>query len=102
SGARRRAGASYAAAAAVFVRKAALDLPSPAEALAKLYRLTPAELRVLLAIVQIGGTPEVAPVLGMAESTVKTHLQRVYQKPGASRHADLVKVVAGFSNPLAP
>lgn len=37
SGARRQAGASYAAVAAVFVRKAALDLPPPLQTLAELY-----------------------------------------------------------------
>jgi DNA-binding CsgD family transcriptional regulator/PAS domain-containing protein len=100
SGARRRAGASYAAVAAMFVQKAALDTPSPPEALAKAYKLTPTELRVLLAIVEIGGVPEVAEGLGVAETTVKTHLQRVYQKTSTNRQADLVKLVAAFSNPL--
>jgi DNA-binding CsgD family transcriptional regulator len=101
SGARRKAGRSYAAAAAVFMRKAALDLPSPLATLADAYRLTAAELRVLVAIVEIGGVPEVAPVLGISETTVKTHLQHVFEKTGVSRQADLVKLVAGFMSPLA-
>jgi DNA-binding CsgD family transcriptional regulator len=100
SGARRRAGTSYAAVAALFVHKAALDTPSPPEAIAKAYKLTPSELRVLLAIVEVGGVPEVAEALGIAETTVKTHLGRLYEKTGARRQADLVKLVAGFSNPL--
>jgi DNA-binding CsgD family transcriptional regulator len=74
SGVRRQAGTSYAAVAAVFVHKAALDMPSPPEAIAKAYKLTPTELRVLLAVVEVGGVPEVAETLGIAESTVKTHL----------------------------
>jgi DNA-binding CsgD family transcriptional regulator/PAS domain-containing protein len=101
SGARRQAGASYAAAAALFVHKAALDTPSPPEVIAKAYKLTPMELRVLLAVVEVGGVPEVAEALGIAESTVKTHLGRLYGKTGTHRQADLVKLVAGFSNPLA-
>jgi DNA-binding CsgD family transcriptional regulator/PAS domain-containing protein len=100
SGVRRQAGASYAAVAAVFVHKAALDTPSPPQAIAKAYRLTPMELRVLLAIVEVGGVPEVAEALGIAESTVKTHLHQTYQKTGVNRQADLVKLVAAFSNPL--
>jgi len=100
SGARREAGASYAAVAAVFVRKAALDLPSPLQTLAELYKLTPAELRVAMAIIEIGGVPDVAPVLGISETTVKTHLQRVFEKTGTNRQADLVKLVAGFMSPL--
>ena len=100
SGARRRAGTSYAAVAALFVHKAALDAPSPLEAIAKAYKLTPTELRVLLAIVEVGGVPEVAGALGIAASTVKTHLSRLYGKTHTSRQADLVKLVAGFSSPL--
>ena len=68
--------------------------------IAKSFRLTPTELRVLLAIVQVGGVPEVAEALGIAETTVKTHLGHIYEKTGTSRQAGLVKLVAGFSNPL--
>jgi DNA-binding CsgD family transcriptional regulator len=53
-----------------------------------------------MAIVQIGGVPDVAPVLGIAETRVKTHLQHVFEKTGTKRQADLVKLVAGFVNPL--
>jgi DNA-binding CsgD family transcriptional regulator len=100
SGARRRASASYAAVAAVFVHKAALDKPSVPEAIAKAYKLTPTELRVLLAIVEVGGVPEVAEALGIAGTTVKTHLGHLFDKTGTGRQADLVKLVAGFSSPL--
>jgi DNA-binding CsgD family transcriptional regulator len=100
SGARRRAGVAYSAVAAVFVRKAALKLPHPVEALAGTYKLTPAEMRVLMMIVQIGGVPEVAPVLSVSETTVKTHLQHIFGKTGTSRQADLVKLVIGFISPF--
>jgi DNA-binding CsgD family transcriptional regulator len=101
AGARKKAGATYAAVAAVFVRKTALDLPHPIETIATTFKLTPAEMRVLMMIVQVGGIPEVAPVLGVSETTVKTHLQRVFAKTGTSRQADLVKLVAGYMSPLA-
>ena len=100
SGVRRRAATSYAAVAALFVHKAAFDALSPPEVIAKAYKLTPMELRVMLAIVEVGGVPEVAEALGIAETTVKTHLGRVYKKTDSDRQADLVKLVAGFSNPL--
>jgi DNA-binding CsgD family transcriptional regulator len=100
SGSRQRAGAAYAAVAAVFIRKATLEAPSPLEVIARKYNLTPAELRVLLATVEIGGVPEIADTLGIGEATVKTHLHRIFGKTGASRQADLVKLVAGFANPL--
>src|SRR5262245_5786321 len=99
-GARRRAGTSYAAVAALFVHRAAIATTSPLETLARLYKLTPSELRVLLAIVEVGGVPETAQALGIAETTVKTHLQRLYGKTGTGRQADLVKLLANCSSPL--
>ena len=101
SGARREAGLAYNAVAALFIRKASLEPFSPPEVIGEMYKLTPSELRVLLAIVDIGGVPEVAAALGVAVTTVKTHLSRLFEKTGVARQADLVKLVAGFSTPLA-
>jgi DNA-binding CsgD family transcriptional regulator/PAS domain-containing protein len=100
SGERRRAGASYAAVAALFVRRGGLEAPTPPAAIARLYKLTPSELRVLFAVVEIGGVPEVAEALGISEATVKTHLHRLFGKTDTRRQADLVKLVAGFASPL--
>jgi DNA-binding CsgD family transcriptional regulator len=101
AGKRRSAGNAYSATAAVFVRKTAFDPPHPLEALATAYKLTPAETRVLMAIVQIGGIPEAAPVLGISAPTARTHLQRIFAKTDTTRQADLVKLVASYMNPLA-
>jgi DNA-binding NarL/FixJ family response regulator len=57
-------------------------------------------MRVLVMMVEVGGVPEVAPVLGISATTVKTHLQRIFEKTGARRQADLVKIVAGYMSPL--
>ncbi len=65
------------------------------------YKLIPTELRVLLAIVEVGGVPEVSQALGIAATTVKTQLGRLFEKTGVDRQADLVKMVAGFATPLA-
>ncbi len=99
AGARRRAGTTYDSVAAVFVHEAALEAPSVPNALAKAYKLTAMELRVLLGIVQIGGGPTVAEELGISETTVRSHLRHVYQKTGTNRQADLVKLVAAFESP---
>jgi DNA-binding CsgD family transcriptional regulator/PAS domain-containing protein len=101
SGARRLAGTAYSAAAALFIRKSTIEVPSSPEVIGRAYKLTPTELRVLFAIVEIGGVPEVAVALGIAESTVKTHLGHLFEKTGVTRQADLVKIVAGFSTPFA-
>jgi DNA-binding CsgD family transcriptional regulator len=100
SGARRRAGVVYTAAAALFVRKASLAVSPPSEVIGKTFKLTPTELRVLLAIVEVGGIPEVAAAFGVADTTVRTHVSRLFEKTGTARQADLVKLVAGYATPL--
>ncbi|HXX09414.1 MAG TPA: helix-turn-helix transcriptional regulator [Pseudolabrys sp.] len=99
-GERRKAGPTSTAVAALFVRKAELETTPPSEVIGKTYKLTPTELRVLRAIVNVGGVRQVAGDLGVADTTVKTHLGRLFEKTGVSRQADLVKLVAGYSSML--
>ena len=99
-GARDRIGAPGKVVAAVFVCEAALEISSSADVIQRAFQLTPTELRVLFAIVNVGGIPQVAAALGVAVSTIKTHVGRLYDKTGAVRQADLVKLVVGFLNPL--
>jgi DNA-binding CsgD family transcriptional regulator/PAS domain-containing protein len=100
SGARRKTGVTYSAVAAVFVRKATLDLPHPLDKIASTFKLTPAEMRILMMFVELSGVHEVALVLGISEATVKTHLQRIFSKTETRRQADLVRLVAGYMSPL--
>ena len=96
----QRHGNPLAATAALFVHKAVPPVRPPSGAIAKYYKLTPTELRVLLTTVEMGSVADVAKALGIAESTVKTHLGRLYGKTGTSGQVDLVKLVARFSTPL--
>jgi DNA-binding CsgD family transcriptional regulator len=100
SGARREAGMTFSASAAVFVRKTCLDAPSALETLAKLYRLTGTEVRALQGIVDIGGIPKVAKALGISEGTTKSHLKNLFAKTGTNRQVDLVKLVADAVSPF--
>jgi DNA-binding CsgD family transcriptional regulator len=99
SGARHAAGAYYAAAAALFVREAGIDLAAAINAAGKLYGLTPAEEKVLRAVIEVGGVAPVAAMLGASRSTVKTHLEHLFEKTGTKRQAELVKLIAGFDSP---
>jgi DNA-binding CsgD family transcriptional regulator len=99
TGARRKAGIPYAAVAAVFVQRAGNDTPPSLDALALRYQLTPSELRVLIAIIDVGGVPEVAAALHLSQATVRTHLRHVFEKTGVRRQADLVKLIASQSSP---
>jgi DNA-binding CsgD family transcriptional regulator len=101
SGARRRAGIDPMAAAALFVRRAALVAPSTSQVIGETFKLTPTELRVLLAIVEVGGIPEVTTAFGVADTTVRTHVNRLFEKTGVTRQADLVKIVAGYATMVA-
>lgn len=85
----------------LLVQRAAMVPSLVPDAIASAFRLTPSELRVLMAIVEIGGVPDIAAKLGIAETTVKTHLGRLFEKTGAGRQADLVKIAAGFTAPFA-
>ena len=78
--------------AALFVRKLALDQFEGGVA-SGLYGLTAREGSVLLAITEVGGVPATARALGLSEGTVKGYLKSIFQKTGATRQADLVKLV---------
>jgi DNA-binding CsgD family transcriptional regulator len=101
SGARRSGGLYRAAVAALFVRRAALVTSSTSQVIGEAFKLTPTELRVLLAIVEVGGIPEVATAFGVADTTVRTHVNRLFEKTGVTRQADLVKLVAGYATVVA-
>jgi DNA-binding CsgD family transcriptional regulator len=101
SGLRRRAGVTAAAVAAVFIQKTELAVSAAPEVIAKTYSLTPTELRVMLALAEVGGAPKVADLLGIAETTVKFHLRNLFDKTGVRRQADLIKLLAGFTSPVA-
>jgi DNA-binding NarL/FixJ family response regulator len=101
SGARQESAARHSAVAAVFVRKASLEVPSPLETVARLYKLTGSEVRVLHAIVDTGGVPDIAAALGISESTVRTHLKRLFEKTDTHRQVDLVKLVAAHASPFS-
>jgi DNA-binding CsgD family transcriptional regulator len=99
AGRRRKTGVAYAATAVLFVSRASLDGTTASDVIRKIFKLTPSETRVLLAVVEFGGVPETARHLDITESTVKTHLTRIFTKTDTRRQADLVKLIAAFSSP---
>jgi DNA-binding CsgD family transcriptional regulator len=99
SGDRQRSGALHSAVAAVFVRKASPVSPPPLEALAKLYKLTASEVRLIDAVMKVSGVKALSEALGLAQATVKTHLHNVFRKTGTARQSELVKLIAGFEPP---
>jgi DNA-binding NarL/FixJ family response regulator len=96
SGNRQKTAEIYSAIAAVFVRMTRPENPAPLETLAKLYKLTASEVRVVDAVMKVGSIKAMAEMLGLSQATVKTHLQSVFQKTGVNRQSDLVKLIAGI------
>lgn len=96
-GATRLAQASEAA-AAIFITEPHRVAP-PLEALARLFDLTPSEVRVLAEIVGGRNRKEAAAALGVADSTVKSHLDRLFAKTGTSDQPSLFQLVTSLSWP---
>jgi DNA-binding CsgD family transcriptional regulator len=65
----------------------------PPEDLQKLYDLTPAEAEVAIRVLRGHGLQYVADELHVTLSTVRVHLQRVFEKTGTNRQAELVRLL---------
>jgi len=61
--------------------------------LARRFGLTPAEARLLETLCAGASLRQASAHLGVARTTVRTHLQRIFDKSGAHRQADLVRMV---------
>ena len=64
-----------------------------AQRVRQLYGLTPAESRVLAAVVQGEGSDAAAATLGMSVHTLRRHLKSIFAKLAVDRQSELVKVV---------
>ena len=75
-------------------------MASGVEKVARTFRLTPAEARVLAAIMRGGGLGRAAAQLGVVRHTAKTQLHNVFEKTGVSRQAELIQLVLGATPPV--
>ncbi|WP_421851226.1 helix-turn-helix domain-containing protein [Novosphingobium sp.] len=66
------------------------------------FELTPAEIRVFEQISAGRTTKEAALALGVAQSTVRTHLLRLFEKTGVNRQADLIRMAHSLASPTVP
>jgi len=87
-----------AAAAAVFVG-APPGEQDAADAMAAAYDLTPAETRVLATLLAGRTLAETAGTLGIAPTTAKTHLDRIFGKTGVSRQSELLLLATRIASP---
>jgi len=90
------------AAAAIFITRPGQASPSNLSGFAEIFRLTPAETRVLQELIRGGATMiEVASSLDISETTAKTHLSHILAKTGVGRQAELIALVRDLVPPLA-
>jgi DNA-binding CsgD family transcriptional regulator len=87
--------------AAIFVTSPHGVPPQFLEVLATLYDLTPSEARVLGEIASGKNRAAAAAALGVADSTVKTHLARVFAKTRTSEQAELTILAMSLTPPVA-
>ena len=86
--------------AALFVASASGPPQLPHDALTQLYDLTPAEIRIFELICE-GQTPAaISALLGIAVSTVKSHLFHVFEKTGCRRQIDLIRLAKSLTFPV--
>ena len=99
-GARTELMAPFRATAGLFVQDPMVAPRTDGEAFARIYGLTGAELKVLLTLAPGLTAKEAAGALGVREPTIKTHLQRIYEKTGMSRQTELVRLLLSHAPPL--
>ena len=80
-------------AAAVFVTPASTASPADVGTVARIFSLTPAEVRLLQLLVSGASLMEAAAALGITEATARTHRNHIFTKTGVSRRTDLLALV---------
>jgi DNA-binding CsgD family transcriptional regulator len=86
--------------AAIFVARAISPFVAANNVIAALFSLTPSEGRVFDHIASGRTVAQAATTLGIGESTVRTHLLRLYDKTGVRRQAELVHMAASLAVPV--
>ncbi|MFO1069646.1 MAG: helix-turn-helix transcriptional regulator [Geminicoccaceae bacterium] len=69
----------------------------PAEALARLYRLTPTELSLTLALLAGKRLEDIAGERGVTAATLRVHLRSIFAKTDCSRQTELQRRLAVFT-----
>ena len=67
------------------------------EVLRRIYGLTRAESQVAMRVLNGDGLAPIAEELSVSLTTVRTHLQRIFDKTGTHRQAELVRLLLTVS-----
>jgi DNA-binding CsgD family transcriptional regulator/PAS domain-containing protein len=80
-------------AAVIFISDPESALENPDRELARLFGLTPAEARLACMLMQGKSLNGVAEELGVARNTVHSQLQKIFEKTGTNRQAELMRLL---------
>jgi DNA-binding CsgD family transcriptional regulator len=72
----------------------------PETLLTQAFGLTTAEMRVLGALISGNTLVEIAQKFGVARRTVKAHVEKLFEKTGTCRQADLIRKALSLAPPL--
>jgi DNA-binding CsgD family transcriptional regulator/PAS domain-containing protein len=86
---------------AIFVQNPMAPSPNPGEGFARLYGLTQAETRTLMALSMSQGPQDAAEILGVSITTIRTHLQHIFTKTNTSGQSDLMQLMMRASAPIS-
>jgi len=85
--------AYWAPSAVLFIVDCAHDTPSLAEPIASLYRLTPAEIRIVTGLIDGANLGAIATRFGIAKDTARGYLKHILHKTGTSRQGELIRLL---------
>ena len=87
---------------AVFIQDPKAPVPMPGEAFARLYKLSPAELRVAMGLAAGMSVEEIADSQGGSAATVRTHIKKLFAKTETNRQVDLVRLMLATMPQVGP
>lgn len=79
--------------AMICIADLASDIVAPAERLREAFGLTPAEVRVASALFTGANARQAAASLGLSPNTIHVHLARLFEKTGARRQSELMRLM---------
>jgi DNA-binding CsgD family transcriptional regulator/PAS domain-containing protein len=88
------------ASAALFVTAKDDSVGPHAEAIAAVFDLSPAEIRILQGLLTGRAPAEIADDLGLATPTVRSHLANIYAKTGTGRQSDIIRLAVQLISPV--
>ena len=89
------------AAVVIFVTQTDAGDAAAIAVFAERFGLTAQETRVLQTVVEVGGVPAAADILGISPATARTHVTSIFDKSGVRRQTDLIRLLTQMKSPFA-